>query len=146
MGYIFISSKDKTYSKKTLICLIQKGAYFFIVAFPFMFIFLYYLFDLFTKNIIFASLCVLVVFFLSFTVENIFARKISGITMKDVGFFKEHKHLKSMLVDYFLMLFSRSGRPVYVEKNFDGFKKEIVYNTVTSFYIFVIILLFFYNI
>lgn len=141
MGFILIPFGDKDYLKKKWFCLIQEAVRLLVIFVPFLIILLHHQFDLFTKNIIFASFSMSVAFFLSFTLEDIFARKVSGITMKNEMFLKEYKSLKNMLVNYFLMLFYPTGRAVYVEKNFDGFKKEVIYNTVTSFYIFVILLL-----
>ena len=141
MTYTPISS-DKIYSEKKGITFFQEMFSFFVGCVLYAIIFIKFFSNLISTNIVFLSFSISVTLFLLETFQDIIARTITGINTKNETFFRKHKGVGNMLKDYFLIaVLFRTGEVVYVDKNFDGFKKEIIFNLVTSFYVFVVIIL-----
>lgn len=152
MGYTYISKRDKAYTKIRRVRFIQQMVSCF-VGFLFFLVILILLSLLSTNPIInfivfIFSISVSVWMFIWFTVDDILGRKVTGIIDLPYGFLKKHKNIWRMLLDYFFSIFLINvAEYYYVDKNLDGFKKQIAYNMVVSFYMFVVLvspLMFYY--
>lgn len=131
MSYIFLSRGDKSYFKKQILYNLQSALCFFFCNFIGLYFYLNRFFEtintipgvlLFANFIIFLCAITLIL-------NDIFSRTITGITQKSSTYFKWYKTGKGNPFQISLMgSLDRSSRVAYVEKNFDGFGKEILYN------------------